>query len=213
MEVSSPISVLTEDGHTVQVPSDLLPYITLIKQTVELGRLQSSNKPIPLPKIRASTFGKILEWAALHKDDPTITAASIMTAPAKPAEDKIELKLNIKKTADDEEDDEMEDADNSMNDIETGPDRFAVEELDWDPLICPADRKFLEGIPIPNLIDLTAAANYLAMEPLLDVCCKSIANQMSGLSVEELRVKFNIPNDFTPEEESKLKAEFGWADE
>lgn len=205
--------MLTEDGHTVQVPDDLLPYITLLKQTFELGRLNTSNKPIPLPKIRASTFAKVLEWAALHKDDPTINAASINTAPVKKTQDKIELKLNIKKNADDE-DEEMEAADSAMKESETGTaDKFSMEDLDWDPLICPADRKYLESISIPNLIDLTAAANYLAMEPLLDLCCKSIASQMSGLSVEELRVKFNIPNDFTPEEEAKLKAEFGWADE
>lgn len=207
------VSVLTEDGHTVQVPADLLPYITLLKQTVEMGQLYPSNKPIPLPKIRASTLGKVLEWAALHKDDPTITAVSINTAPPKNSEDRIELKLNIHRTADDDDDELESSTDMAMQDIDTGADKFSMEELDKDPLICPADRKFLESIQIPNLIDLTAAANYLAMEPLLDVCCKSIASQMSGLSVEELRVKFNIPNDFTPEEEAKLKAEFGWADE
>jgi S-phase kinase-associated protein 1 len=60
---------------------------------------------------------------------------------------------------------------------------------------------------------MTSAANFLAMEPLLDLCCKTIAGHMTGLSTEELRAKFGIVNDFTPEEEARMRAEFGWADE
>jgi S-phase kinase-associated protein 1 len=33
---------------------------------------------------------------------------------------------------------------------------------------------------------------------------------MKGLSVEELRSKFNIKNDFTPEEEERVRKETGW---
>lgn len=34
-----------------------------------------------------------------------------------------------------------------------------------------------------------------------DVGCKTVANQIKGLSTEEIREKFHIKNDFTPEEE------------
>jgi S-phase kinase-associated protein 1 len=48
---------------------------------------------------------------------------------------------------------------------------------------------------------------------LLDSCCKAIANHMKGLSVEDLRAKFNIKNDFTPEEEERVRRETSWIDE
>lgn len=36
---------------------------------------------------------------------------------------------------------------------------------------------------------------------------------MIGPSVEELRAKFNIKNDFTPEEEERIRRETSWIDE
>lgn len=48
---------------------------------------------------------------------------------------------------------------------------------------------------------------------LLDSCCKAIANLMKGLTVEELRAKFNIKNDFTPEEEEQVRRKTAWIEE
>ncbi len=207
------VSVLTEDGHTIQISDDLLPLITLVSRTVQL---KENNRQdiisVPLPKIRGSTFARILEWAGLHRDDPTARNESLDEKSKKINQENEPIKLRLKITDDDSDAGDGSDSD-GMEDEDTQYPSFNKEELDQDVLICPADRRLLDSLDIPSLIDLTAAANYLAMEPLLDVCCKAIANHMTGLSVEELRLKFNIPNDFTPEEEAKLKAEFGWADE
>lgn len=220
-------SVLTEDGHTVTVPSDVLPFITLLargSRIVPGGPGSTHSVPVPLPKIRASTFIKILDWVNLHKEDPVFVETYACkdqqgsghgNAP-QPREKKIKLKLNIPKASEDDASDE----ENVQEDSDDGPEDEDEDDFLYnealainDALMTPADKSFFDSLDLPVLIDVTAAANYLAMEPLLDLCCKTIANMLSGLSVEEIRVKFNIPNDFTPEEEAKLKAQFSWADE
>jgi hypothetical protein len=171
-----------------------------------------------LAKVRAATFSKVLEWCSLHKDDETVLA-TIKNTP-KPTNGK-RLRVKLDTTQANPDDDETEDEaggapgqedDEEDEQIDTD-DAYSAEALERDMSIAPIDKKFIGSLEISALIDLTSAANYLSMDPLLDTCCKAIAKEMSGLSVEELRVKFNIQNDFTPEEETKLKAEFGWADE
>ncbi|KAJ6117847.1 S-phase kinase-associated protein 1A [Penicillium sp. IBT 18751x] len=41
------------------------------------------------------------------------------------------------------------------------------------------------------------------IEKLLDLGCNAVANMIKGKSVKEIRRIFNIPNDFTPEEEEE----------
>lgn len=201
------IVVVLEDGHSITVPSDLVPLITLVHRTALLSP-PGHKATVPLPKIRGQTFAKVMEWADLHKDDPSLMAKAIESlTPTAP----IKLNLAGLVASVDDEDAEADGMDMDMEEMMI--DDFNETALDKDILICPADRKLLDSLDIPNLIDLTAAANYLGMEALLDVCCKAIASHMSGLSVEELRLKFNIPNDFTPEEETRLRAQYGWADE
>jgi hypothetical protein len=55
------------------------------------------------------------------------------------------------------------------------------------------------------------AANYLDIKGLLDLTCQTVADMMKGKSVEEIRKIFNITNDFTPEEEEKVRKENQWA--
>lgn len=87
-----------------------------------------------------------------------------------------------------------------------------IEYTRYSALISPRDRQFLATIDLPTLIEVTKAANYLHIPDLLDLCCMAVANQMRGLSVEELRSKFNICNDFTPEEEERVQKETLWLD-
>ena len=64
-----------------------------------------------------------------------------------------------------------------------------------------------------TLFDLILAANYLDIEPLLDLTTAKVACWMKGKKVEELRKLFHVKNDFTPEEEAKIRAENKWAEE
>jgi S-phase kinase-associated protein 1 len=61
------------------------------------------------------------------------------------------------------------------------------------------------------LFDLILAANYLNIQPLLDLGCETVARAIAGKSPEEVRATLNITNDFTPEEEEELKRDGKWA--
>lgn len=63
------------------------------------------------------------------------------------------------------------------------------------------------------LFDIILAANYLDIKQLLTTGCKIVANMIKGKSAEEIRKTFNITNDFTQQEEAKIKKENEWAKE
>lgn len=79
------------------------------------------------------------------------------------------------------------------------------EMTEWDKQFVVMDQKFL--------FNLILAANYLDIKPLLDLTCKQVANMIKGKTPEEIRVTFNIKNDFTPEEEEKVRKENEWCEE
>eukprot|EP01006_Ploeotia_vitrea_P024579 TRINITY_DN57409_c0_g1_i1.p1 TRINITY_DN57409_c0_g1~~TRINITY_DN57409_c0_g1_i1.p1 ORF type:complete len:202 (+),score=15.78 TRINITY_DN57409_c0_g1_i1:33-608(+) len=56
-------------------------------------------------------------------------------------------------------------------------------------------------------LDVMRAANFLNVKDLLDLTCACLASMVMYKSVEEIRTLFNITNDFTPEEEARLKKE------
>lgn len=70
-------------------------------------------------------------------------------------------------------------------------------------------------LTFPNneeLFEVVQAANYLDIGDLLVCGCKMIANHIKGKTVEELRTFFNIENDFTPEEEARIREENAWCE-
>jgi S-phase kinase-associated protein 1 len=59
---------------------------------------------------------------------------------------------------------------------------------------------------------LILAANYLDIKSLLELGCKHLANEIkSKKTVQELRDRFGIENDYTPEEIEQVKKEMAWA--
>lgn len=56
------------------------------------------------------------------------------------------------------------------------------------------DQKFLQ-VDEKMFFDIIMASNYLDIKPLLDVCCKTVANMIQGKSPEEIRRTLNIPDD------------------
>ncbi|GKV17815.1 hypothetical protein SLEP1_g28275 [Rubroshorea leprosula] len=80
------------------------------------------------------------------------------------------------------------------------------------------------GIPLPNveskilckvdnatLFDLILSANYLNIKSLLDLTCETVADMVKGKTPEEIRKKFNIKDDFTPEGKEEVRREKQWA--
>jgi S-phase kinase-associated protein 1 len=63
------------------------------------------------------------------------------------------------------------------------------------------------------LFDVILAANYMDIQPLLDLTCAKVASMIKGKTPEEIRITFNIVNDFTPEEEAQVREENKWCEE
>jgi S-phase kinase-associated protein 1 len=69
------------------------------------------------------------------------------------------------------------------------------------------------NVPQDELFELITASNYLGIGPLLDLTCAKVAAMIKGKTPREIIAKFNIQNDFTPEEEDAVRAEQRWAEE
>ena len=54
------------------------------------------------------------------------------------------------------------------------------------------------------LFELIMAANYLDIQPLLELASAKVASLIKDKSIKEIRQFFNIENDFTPEEEALI---------
>lgn len=75
------------------------------------------------------------------------------------------------------------------------------------------DSKFFESQTKEEWLDIAVAANYLDIKLLLDNTCKFIAWKIKHYTPEQLREFFNLPNDFTPEEEDQIRRENEWAEQ
>jgi S-phase kinase-associated protein 1 len=75
--------------------------------------------------------------------------------------------------------------------------------LPWDKAFCDVDQAIL--------FQLMIAANYLDIKALLELTCKTVANMINGKAPDEIRALFNIKNDLTPEDEEKMRADYGWS--
>lgn len=74
------------------------------------------------------------------------------------------------------------------------------------------DQKYME-VHQEMLFEIILAANYMDIKALLDLGCKTVANMIKGKTPEEIRMTFNITNDFTPEEEDRVRQENEWAED
>ncbi|OTA91163.1 hypothetical protein M434DRAFT_76738 [Hypoxylon sp. CO27-5] len=72
-------------------------------------------------------------------------------------------------------------------------------------------KDFFEGLGRDEAFAVITAANFLDIQLLIECTAKHIANQIKGMSTEEMREYFQIDNDFSPEEEESLRRECEWA--
>ena len=71
--------------------------------------------------------------------------------------------------------------------------------------------KELLDIDDDTMFNLILGCNYLQLNNLLDKCCKVVADIIKECkNPEEIRKRFNIKNDFTPEEEEEIIRENSW---
>ena len=74
------------------------------------------------------------------------------------------------------------------------------------------DADFVE-VDQETLFELILAANYLDIKPLLDLTCAKVASMIKGKTPQEIRQRFNLQNEFSPEEEEAIRAENKWAED
>ncbi|KAK4361487.1 hypothetical protein RND71_020439 [Anisodus tanguticus] len=74
------------------------------------------------------------------------------------------------------------------------------------------NKEFVKG-SFDDQFELVSAANYLHINGLMDLLCQSIADRINNKSVRAVREIFNISNDYTPDEEEKVRDEHKWAHE
>ncbi|KAL3838299.1 hypothetical protein ACJIZ3_022890 [Penstemon smallii] len=88
-----------------------------------------------------------------------------------------------------------------------------VECGDDDDKKTRCNDEFIAGKELNELFNLILAANYLNVKDLLDLISGKIADMMKDKSVKWVRENFNIQNDYSPEEEEKVREEYVWAHE
>lgn len=93
------------------------------------------------------------------------------------------------------------------------PLRRPIEEV-----ICEWDYEFLFTDLVKDgdendhklLVEMIMAANYLEVQPLVDLCSACMASIIKGKQPDQLRDLFNIENDLTPDEEEKIQEQLLW---
>ncbi|CAN8266666.1 unnamed protein product [Cochlearia groenlandica] len=73
------------------------------------------------------------------------------------------------------------------------------------------DAEFINSNDMTTLFEIVTASNSLNIKSLLDLSFQKMADDIKDKSVEEVRLIFNIANDFTPEEEAVYRKDNSWA--
>ena len=77
----------------------------------------------------------------------------------------------------------------------------------------PCGPQFCIQLGDEGLVQLMAAAYYLGMDVLLEEACKKVGSTLSNCSVEEIRERFHLTNDISPDELVALQAEEEWLED
>jgi len=82
--------------------------------------------------------------------------------------------------------------------------RMQIEEEDSKDVFVP------NNVHMEALLELMLVANYMEIKSLVFLISAAIGCWLQGLSTEEIRTRFKIKNDFTPEEEATRKMQTEW---
>lgn len=97
-------------------------------------------------------------------------------------------------------------------DLPVEPIQKPLADSDMRKVVSEWDANFVD-LEQEMLFELILAANYMDIKPLLDLTCAKVASMIKGKTPEQIRRAFNIVNDFTPEEEQKVREENKWCEE
>ncbi|KAI0438367.1 S-phase kinase-associated protein 1A [Xylaria telfairii] len=89
-----------------------------------------------------------------------------------------------------------------LDDKETTKPCKIIDIPAWDQDFFKIDKDMIIGV--------TNAADYLEIPLLLQYAVCIIADRLKGMDTEQMRQFLNIENDFSPEEEQKIRADNAW---
>lgn len=69
---------------------------------------------------------------------------------------------------------------------------------------------FFKAMVDEELFSVMIAANYLEYPGLLDPACQYVAQQLRGKTPDEIRKRFGLEKDFSPEEEEEINKQTEW---
>jgi hypothetical protein len=73
--------------------------------------------------------------------------------------------------------------------------------------------KFINSIPLDDLVSLSVSASHMGINSLADLCCAKLASLCKDKTDEEIFKTFNINETFTEEEKKKIEEENEWIKE
>lgn len=90
---------------------------------------------------------------------------------------------------------------------------YSEEQTQKNQNIVAWDVEFFDRIGPKDVPYLLTTANYLDCKRLLKASAIYIASKIRGRRPEEIRETFGIKNDFSPEEERRVRKENGWIED
>ena len=66
------------------------------------------------------------------------------------------------------------------------------------------------GVDNKMLFEMINAANFLDIKPMLDVCCKAVADKIKGKTRDEIKEEFDVTGDFNPDYKKLVIKENPW---
>ncbi|OXV06842.1 hypothetical protein Egran_05391 [Elaphomyces granulatus] len=237
--MASEITFTSADGVNITVDRDIADCSLLIRDMLTdlPGHV---NEPILLAGVKDKyILEKVVEWCTYHRSDTRSNETTDNDQDLRPNaddedKDRRETTDDAQETTDNDvqetthgddmedsdvygdendDDDESDDDDKSDDDDEiTDHDHKTTDHETTSTCMSEWDEKFITALDQETLLEVVLAANFLDIKGLLDIGCMAIGNMIKGKSVEELRAQFDIVNDFTPEEEERIRRENAWAD-
>lgn len=73
--------------------------------------------------------------------------------------------------------------------------------------------QYIEALSLEELVDITVAANFMEIQPLLDLTCAKLASMCKDKSEEEIFKTFGVTDTYTEEEKQKIREENKWIED
>lgn len=198
-ELDKCVNVQTGEGEVHSVPTRVLNKFGMIKSIMESGDFNPDDI-IPLAQVRSGCFQTIVEWTrqqVAFEDTSPDHSSGQGTGNGQ--------SINHGKSTG---------SGKSINHSDSSANGHGDDLIDHRVTdIPPCDIVFIQSLRREEVFEMMEACNYLQLELLLQYLCKTVADWMDKLTVQQIWDQFGILSDFTPEENEQIKNENSWAEQ